>query len=241
MLKKIYLNILEKLLPSSYFIQHLPDLTDQIHPDFKTDARLYNSRCDRITRDGVRVLALKNLMNMVLHLSNGDYAELGTFRGNFASLIFKYKHPESNLFCFDTFEGFHGNDVKIENIVTKKNVGVGRFSDTSIKMVKKNILKDNSDHKRLHLIKGHFPDTFKGFENKPWRFVHLDADLYKPTKEGVKAFWPNIVPGGILLIHDYNGGYIGTKQAIDEYLIPQGLRPVPVPDKSGSVLFIKRK
>lgn len=239
MLTKVYLNILEKLLPPSYYIQQVPDLNDQIHPAFKRDAEIYNSRCDRTTTDGVRVLMLKYLMNMLYHHPEGDYAELGTFRGNFASLIYQYKHPDTTLYCFDTFEGFHEKDVEIESRITEKDVSVGRFSDTSIEFVAKTILGGRPDTGKLHLIKGYFPDTFKGFENKRWRFVHLDADLYEPIKEGIKSFWPNIVKGGVLLVHDYNGGYIGTKKAIDEYLEPLGIKPIPLPDKSGSAVVIK--
>ena len=239
MFRKALVNIAEKILPSSFYIQHIPDLQNQTDPDFISESRNYNSGCDRLTRDGVRVLMIKYLLDMVYLLPQGNYAELGTFQGNFARLIFRDMDPDAKLYCFDTFEGFHARDVHIENSITDLNVREGRFSDTSTERVRKRITGKNNENKKLNLIKGYFPDTFKGFENISWRFVHLDADLYEPVRAGIQKFWPKIIPGGILLVHDYNGGYIGTKKAVDEFFMPLGIKPIPMPDKTGSALIIK--
>ena len=239
MLRKTLVSIAEKILPASFYIQHIPDLQDSTDPDFKARLKTYNSGCDRLTRDGVRVLMIKYLLDMAYQLPEGDYAELGTFQGNFARLIFRDMDPESKLYCFDTFEGFHARDVKIENEVTELDVREGRFSDTSVERVRKRILGEDGNRNKLTLVKGYFPASFNGFENIPWRFVHLDADLYEPIKEGIRAFWPRIIPGGILLVHDYNGGYSGTRKAVDEFFTPIGIRPIPMPDKTGSALIIK--
>ena len=241
MLRKALVSIAEKILPASFYIQHVPDLQYNNDPDFKTKSRDYNSGCDRLTRDGVRVLMIKYLMDMVSPLPVGDYAELGTFQGNFAKLIFRDKDPESTLYCFDTFEGFDSRDVKIENDVTELNVSEGRFSNTNLDRVRRRILGKTGDKERLKLVKGYFPASFQGFEKLSWRFVHLDADLYEPIKEGLRVFWPKIIPGGILLVHDYNGGYIGTRKAVDEFFTPLGIRPIPMPDKTGSALIIKSR
>jgi O-methyltransferase len=33
--------------------------------------------------------------------------------------------------------------------------------------------------------------------------VLLDADLFAPIKAGLELFWPRLVPGGLILVHDY--------------------------------------
>jgi hypothetical protein len=49
-------------------------------------------------------------------------------------------------------------------------------------------------------------------------FVHLDFDLYQPTIEGLKYFYPRMVSGGIILLHDYfSKGLKGVKQAVSDY------------------------
>ena len=146
----------------------------------------------------------------------------------------------STLYCFDTFEGFAKKDVEVEKDKINLAVKEGFFSDTSLEKVRENILGKGNHNKNLKLVKGYFPDSFKGYENIKWRFVLLDADLYEPIKEGVKTFWPTILSGGILMIHDYNGSYEGTKKAVDEYFEPLGIKPVPLGDKGGTGIIIKK-
>ena len=71
-----------------------------------------------------------------------------------------------------------------------------------------------------------------------WRFVHLDADLYQPMKAGLEMFFPRLVPGCVLVLHDYNNSFKGTKAAALEYFTPLGITPVPLADKSGSAVVI---
>jgi len=144
----------------------------------------------------------------------------------------------ADLYCFDTFEGFVMSDITMERQATTLGVSAGTFSDTSLDIVK-SVIGGGKPCNNLILRKGIFPETFKGVESKKWRFVHLDCDLYAPTKEGLGLFWPNIVQGGILLVHDYNAGYLGVKKAVDEYFLPLGIIPVPLCDKVGSAVIIK--
>jgi hypothetical protein len=47
------------------------------------------------------------------------------------------------------------------------------------------------------------------------------------------------VPGGVLLIHDFNGHYRGVAQAVEEFFTPLGIIVTPVCDKVGSAVLIK--
>ena len=43
-------------------------------------------------------------------------------------------------------------------------------------------------------------------------------DLYKPTLEGLIFFYPKLVQGGCILIHDYfMASYPNVKKAVEEY------------------------
>lgn len=240
-LMRLYIRFFELLLPKSFFIQSTPDfVVDTYFSDFFKENRRYSRNTRTIVRDGTRLLSLKLLLDLVIDLPEGEYAELGTYRGNFAKLIYQFKHKSSTFYCFDTFEGFANSDVESESDRTGVKTKSGHFSDTSLDLVRKNIT-GSTGGENLELIQGFFPDTFEGMEDKKWRFVHLDADLYEPMKAGVEKFWPNIVEGGLLLIHDYNGAYVGTKKAIDEYFLPLGIVPMPLPDKVGSAFVFKPK
>ena len=233
-LLRVYLRVCDFFLPKAYFIQSKPDfVVKEYFPGFNKSNRTYAQKANRPVRDGTRLIQSKLLLDVVKNLDEGDYAELGTYRGNFARHIFEHKNENATLYCFDTFEGFDERDVNIEFSETQLKTKKSHFSDTSLDLVRNNITGDKKDE-RLELIKGYFPGTFEGLEDKKWRFVHLDADLYEPIKAGVQTFWPNIVKGGVLLVHDYNGAYVGTKKAVDEYFLPLGIVPVPLPDKVGS-------
>ncbi len=49
-------------------------------------------------------------------------------------------------------------------------------------------------------------------------FVHVDVDLYQPTRDAIDFFYPRLLPGGILLFDDY--GFMtcpGARRAVDEH------------------------
>ena len=47
--------------------------------------------------------------------------------------------------------------------------------------------------------------------------VHLDADLYSSTLAGLEFFYPRMVPGGIIIVHDYST-LPGVAQALTDFL-----------------------
>lgn len=164
----------------------------------------------------------------------GDFAELGVHKGETAKIIYEMSSNQK-LHLFDTFEGFNEKDLQHEN---KKGgqYTTNEFSDTSLDSVKKYILGDA----RVVYHPGYFPDTAKGLENEQFSFVHLDADLYLPTLEALKFFYPRLSPGGVIIIHDYNHIWDGIKKALNEFMptIPESLTELP--DWKGSVMIIKK-
>ena len=64
---------------------------------------------------------------------------------------------------------------------------------------------------------GRFPETATGITEK-FVFVNLDMDLYEPTLEGLRFFYPLMSPGGVILIHDYfNKSYPNIESAIYDF------------------------
>ena len=101
------------------------------------------------------------------------------------------------------------------------------------------------NEKNTFIRKGFFPNTIE-LKEKDDKFclVSLDADLYEPILEGLRFFYPRLVTGGYILVHDYNGldiignEYItlaGVKKAIKDYEkeIGKGLCKVPISDMNG--------
>ena len=79
----------------------------------------------------------------------------------------------------------------------------------------------------------------KKLEQTIFSFVHLDADLFEPTKNGLEFFYPRVSSEGIILIHDYNA-WPGCRKAVDEFFFLKKESPIPMPDKSGSAIIVKQ-
>jgi O-methyltransferase len=165
----------------------------------------------------------------------GDFAELGVHKGETARFIYEMSTTQK-LYLFDTFEGFNEKDLQHEATRGGKYT-TAEFSDTSAGAVKK--LFDGDSRVSIH--PGYFPGTATGLENNKFSFVHLDADLYLPTLEALKFFYPRLSPGGVIIVHDYNHTWPGIKKAFDEFMptIPESL--LELPDWKGSVMIVKNK
>lgn len=164
----------------------------------------------------------------------GEVAELGVYKGKFASEINRL-FPSKKLYLFDTFEGFNSKDVNIENSHGYSKAKIGDFSDTNMELVKNHL----PYKEQAIFIKGYFPESVKE-ELPSFCFVSLDTDLYKPTYEGLKVFYPKLVKGGMIIIHDYNSTqFSGVKEAVREFCIENNAFLVPLCDMHGSAVLIK--
>lgn len=87
--------------------------------------------------------------------------------------------------------------------------------------------------------KGFFPSTFLGLEEQKFIFVNLDFDLYAPIYAGLELFYPRMVKGGIILIHDYfTEIYHGVKVAVDDFEKNYNIKLTRVPIGDGISIAI---
>jgi O-methyltransferase len=206
-------------------------------------ARGYNRQRSRESkysvRDTNRFLMLSLVTGMVGSCQEGDYAEVGTYRGMTAQIIWQNRVIGSRLFCFDTFEGFAKSDCVSdgESIIVEDELQ--RFRDTSVGLVERYIGGPSPD---LILRVGCFPSTFEGLEDKLFRLVHVDCDLYEPVLASLETFWPRVVEGGAVLIHDYlSPRYPRCKEAVDSFFGPLGIRVLPLNDRVGTAVVVRQR
>lgn len=165
----------------------------------------------------------------------GALAELGVYRGQTARLLHHYM-PDRDLHLFDTFTGFDAAEVGAERARTGHDVEAGRYGETSVEQVRRAIAPRSA---RVHLHAGLFPASVPpGLERETFAFAHLDADLHAPTLAGLEFFYPRLAPGGLLVVHDYNA-WPGARAAVDEFMADKPEVPLPMPDKSGSVVITR--
>jgi O-methyltransferase len=164
----------------------------------------------------------------------GAVAEVGVYRGEFARYI-NAAFPERRLYLFDTFAGFDSGQVGRDN--AKGLIGQSdNFSETSVERVLSRL-----PHRENAIVrKGLFPATAHSLTDETFCFVSLDCDLYEPTLDGLRFFYPRLCSGGYIFVHDYNNDlYRGVQQAVKEYSSEHQMAFVPLPDSAGTAIVAK--
>lgn len=225
-----------------YMAQSIPYLLDVKTEKRRMFDNLWKGYRNPIThlRDPMRLIQFMALLDIANAAPEGDYLEIGTHRGESAKLIYKLMDPSRTLYCIDTFEGFVESDLAVEKTVNSSCTWhVGNFLETSPEYVC-NYVGDGVPPSNFRAIKGWFPQAYAGLEDRRWRFVHLDMDLYEPTRVALEMLWPQLVPGGVMVFHDYdNLSFPGVKIAVDRFLDRLGLKALPMGDLWGSAMIVK--
>jgi hypothetical protein len=188
----------------------------------------YNNGNDYRSAD--RKYFLRELLSLIEHLP-GDTVECGVYCGATSELICeKFKETPKIHHAFDSFEGLSqplapdGNawrkgDLKVAEDIVRKNLA--SFEDKVI------------------IYKGWIPERFSEVSNKKFCFVHIDVDLYQPTLDSLRFFYPRLVSGGIIMCDDYGFSTCpGAKKAFDEYIEDKPESIVHVP--TGQGFLVKR-
>ena len=165
--------------------------------------------------------------NILLYLKEavnfpGATAEMGVYKGGISKLIAENNNGKLH-YAFDTFEG-------IINVGDNDNDILDRFNKVNYKAVCELLSADN-----IRIIKGYFPDTVSKYEMPlDYCFVHFDGDTYQSMIDSIDYFIPRLVPGGIMIIDDYNRNCCkGIKTAINE----KGIQVTEL--RKGQGLYIK--
>jgi hypothetical protein len=164
----------------------------------------------------------------------GVIVDCGVFKGasllTFAKLIEVYCPGDTlkRVVGFDTFKGFvslSSQDGPPNESRGKKLGGwdASNFLPTLQKIV--DITQKDSmipRFKRVELVQGDVSQTIPEYvKNNPGlriSLLHLDMDLYEPTKVALEYLYPLVVSGGIVLFDEYGmDGFPGESAAFDEY------------------------
>jgi hypothetical protein len=207
----------------------------RMHPDFEEAFRLWTQH------DAFRGLDLVRVWSMVLNAKNvlakceGSVAELGVYQGQSSALLSFYARKFGRkMYLADTFQGFMESQYE-------EGMGEGKqaaFKDVSLESAKAVV----GEYEGNRWIVGMFPDSVtKEMQEDKYAFVSIDCDIYEPILRGLEFFWPRMVPGGVILIHDYSSGHWpGATRAVDEFCVQSGVRGLLLPDFAGSYVLVRQ-
>lgn len=139
----------------------------------------------------------------------GAMAEVGVFEGGSARMICEAK-GDTTFHLFDTFEGLPpASEHDATAHLNKTNLYA-----CSLESVKQYLQR----YPNLFLHKGLFPDSATRVpEDEAFSFAHFDVDLYESTLGCLEYFYPKMIPGGVILSHDYSI-LAGVRKAFSEFL-----------------------
>ena len=142
---------------------------------------------------------------------HGELAEVGVYKGYTAALMATIaRRYGKTAYLFDTFEGFSGEDLKGSDAGREQAL----FTDTTLDAVRLHVGEDN-----VQYVKGFFPElTSQIKDDLLFSIAHIDCDLYAPIISALEYFYPRMVPGGFMVVHDYSSlGWAGAELAVDDF------------------------
>lgn len=160
-------------------------------------------------------------------------AELWVYRWDFAAKINEI-FPKRLLYLFDTFKWFSQTDLSIEKSRNYSSWAQS-FTETSVELV----MKQMRHPKQCIVKKWYFPDTAIWLDDT-FCFVSLDADLYKPTYDGLCFFYPKLVKWWYIFVHDFNNyEYKWIREAVEKFCNKHSIWYFPLSDNCWSVVILK--
>lgn len=155
-----------------------------------------------------RKYTLDQLLKLTSYIP-GDIVECGTYKGVSAYLMCKASVQNGKIVhLFDSFEGL-SEPGEFDGSYWE----AGRFF-----MPEENVHNTLAQFSNYKAYKGWIPDRFSEISDKQICFLHIDVDLYEPTKDSLEYFYPRLVPNGVILMDDYGTSTCpGAKKAADEF------------------------
>jgi hypothetical protein len=188
----------------------------------------YQRLCGDAYRSLERKYSAYSLAKSVLW-AGGDIAECGAYNGataHFLALAIRQENEERHLYLFDSFEGlsepgphdssyWHAGSLAVDEAICRQNL---------------------SEFGNVHFLRGWIPDRFAEVAERSFCFVHVDVDLYEPTRASIEFFYERLVPGGMLLCDDY--GFVtcpGATRAMEDFFADKPERIVHLATGQGLV------
>jgi hypothetical protein len=161
----------------------------------------------------------------------GDTAECGVFQGAGSFLIARALESTNERprihFVFDSFEGL--------STPSAADGYSWQRGDLACSLETVQGALGSLPHVRLY--KGWIPEPFVHAERANFAFVHIDVDLYEPTRDSIAFFYPRMNEGGIIVCDDY--GFTtcpGACRAVDDYLADKSERMISLPSGGGFLI-----
>lgn len=153
----------------------------------------------------------------------GDILEFGVYKGSSIVRLLSFRDLSENassrkVFGFDIFGKFPEElELESDRKFVQQFEGAGGYG------ISRDELDSHLQRKgfrNYELIEGDILQTTREYLQKnssgKIALLHIDVDVYEPTKVILESLWHRVVKGGILMLDDY-GTVEGETRAVDEF------------------------
>jgi hypothetical protein len=155
----------------------------------------------------------------------GEIVEFGIFKGNSFFRWIKFRDlleqtSSRKIIGFDIFgdfpkANFEEDKDKLAAFIKETNGGKSiSFEEINELLVKQGL------NKNVDIIKGDILITLNDYLDKnphlKISLLHIDVDLYEPTRHILEKLYEKVTKGGIIIFDDY-GAFAGTNKAVDDF------------------------
>lgn len=196
---------------------------------WQTD-RAFLDRCRALGPLADRAAERKFLLREMLALVEdvpGDTAEAGVYQG--ASSWFICDHfadTERTHWAIDSFEGL--------SAPTGRDGGHWAGGDL---VGSEEVVRCRLAGYRAEVLKGWIPEVFDAVDADAFAFVHIDVDIYEPTRDSLEFFYSRLSSGGVIVCDDY--GFTscpGATRAFDEFVQDKPEPVIHFPTGQGALI-----
>ena len=149
---------------------------------------------------------------------DGDIVEFGCYKGDTSLLIsrlLKNRRSDKRFWIYDSFAGLPPKSTEDQSVAGEQ------FQEGSLFVSKKQVInRFKQAGLKIPIVKKGFFEELNESVDVPEKicFGFLDGDLYQSIKTSLKLCDGKVVPGGIIIVHDYNNPELpGVAKAVDEY------------------------
>lgn len=177
-----------------------------------------------------RKYALKELAGSLRHL-DGAIAECGCYVGVSAWFLADVL-PDVDFYLFDSFAGL--SEPGVQDAVDS---GLQAWQSGDLSAGEQVLRQNLEGFSNIHIKRGWIPDRFADVADRRFRLVHIDVDLYQPTIDSLRFFYPRMNGGGMIVMDDY--GYEncpGAHRAAREFMADKPESIVHLPTGQGLII-----
>lgn len=166
---------------------------------------------DGLNRRAERLYALDQLMKQAL-LVPGDTAECGVWYGAASHMIMRHTVGTGRQHhMFDSWEGISEPGESDGEYLQERGK---HYLSVAEEVARKNL----SEFSQGHFYRGWIPTRFGEVADCRFCLVHLDVDLYEPTRDILEFFYPRMNAGGLMICDDSGLAKCpGARRAMEEF------------------------